>query len=199
MRIIAGELRGRRLLPPQGPATRPITDRVKQSLFDILAPSLPGAVIYDCFAGTGSMGLESLSRGAERAVFFEFDPGAAALLRRNIETLGLTSRSRIITADIFAWADSAPPPTRPVDIVFFDPPYAFLTERADDLRRLINTLTDQHLSEQAIVMFRHAAADALDLPPLVRYDQRDYGSMTIDLLTCQSTPTNISSPPTPPE
>ena len=199
MRIIAGELRGRRLLPPQGPATRPITDRVKQSLFDTLAPSLPGAVIYDCFAGTGSMGLESLSRGAERAVFFEFDPGAAALLRRNIETLGLTSRSRIITADIFAWADSAPPPTRPVDIVFFDPPYAFLTERADDLRRLINTLTDQHLSEQAIVMFRHAAADALDLPPLVRYDQRDYGSMTIDLLTCQSTPTNISSPPTPPE
>jgi 16S rRNA (guanine966-N2)-methyltransferase len=198
MRIISGEFRGRRLLPPQGPATRPITDRVKQSLFDILTPDLPEAVVYDCFAGTGSMGLESLSRGASRAVFFEFDPGAAALLRRNIETLGLSSRSRIITADIFGWAESAPPPARPVDILFLDPPYRFLTERAADLRQLISTLVEQHLSDQAIVMFRHAAGDALDLPPLVRYDQREYGSMTIDFLSCQSTRTNTSSPPMPP-
>ena len=71
MRIIAGEFRGRKLLPPEGDVTRPITDRVKQSLFDILAPRIDGARVYDCFAGTGSMGLECLSRGAEHATFFE--------------------------------------------------------------------------------------------------------------------------------
>ena len=68
MRIIAGEFRGRKLLPPEGDdVTRPITDRVKQSLFDILGPLLPDTRVYDCFAGTGSMGLESLSRGAAEA------------------------------------------------------------------------------------------------------------------------------------
>ena len=71
MRIIAGEFRGRRLLPPTGDNTRPITDRAKQSLFDILAPLIPNSVVYDCFAGTGSMGLECLSRGAKLTTFFE--------------------------------------------------------------------------------------------------------------------------------
>jgi len=70
MRIIAGEHRGRKLLPPEGDVTRPITDRVKQSLFDILAPRIEGARVYDCFAGTGSMGLECLSRGSSHATFF---------------------------------------------------------------------------------------------------------------------------------
>ena len=70
MRIIAGEFGGRKLLPPPTEATRPITDRAKQSLFDVLTPQLDGALVYDCFAGTGSMGLESLSRGASFARFF---------------------------------------------------------------------------------------------------------------------------------
>ena len=70
MRIIAGEFRGRKLLGPETDVTRPITDRVKQSLFDILTPYLPQARVYDCFAGTGSMGLECLSRGAKHVTFF---------------------------------------------------------------------------------------------------------------------------------
>src|SRR5688572_1371831 len=73
VRIIAGEFRGRRLLAPKTDATRPITDRVKQSLFDILAPVIPESVVYDTFAGTGSMGLECLSRGAAGVTFFEAD------------------------------------------------------------------------------------------------------------------------------
>ena len=92
MRIIAGEFRGRKLLPPQGQQTRPITDRVKQSLFDILAPSIEGAVVFDCFAGTGSLGLEALSRGASRAVFFERDRSAVRLLQENIRALGVSDR-----------------------------------------------------------------------------------------------------------
>src|SRR5918997_2078096 len=95
MRIIAGEFRGRKLLPPGGDVTRPVTDRVKQSLFDILTPLLDNAIVYDCFAGTGSMGLECLSRGARRAVFFEADRSAMERLRKNIATLGVADRATV--------------------------------------------------------------------------------------------------------
>src|SRR3954451_21285520 len=103
MRIIAGEFRGRKLLAPESDTTRPITDRVKQSLFDILTPMIPDAVVYDCFAGTGSMGLESLSRGAARAIFFERDRSALQRLKRNIEALGVVDRSGVVSEDIFRW------------------------------------------------------------------------------------------------
>src|ERR1051325_10515280 len=109
MRIIAGEFRGRKLLPPQGDATRPITDRVKQSLFDILTPHIEGARVYDLFAGTGSMGLESLSRGATHVAFFESDRSAIERLKKNIATLKLESRSQIIPGDLFKWFSSNTP------------------------------------------------------------------------------------------
>src|SRR3954470_3194229 len=96
MRIIAGEFRGRKLLPPEGDVTRPITDRVKQSLFDILSPRIEGARVYDCFAGTGSMGLECLSRGAEHATFFEADRSALTRLEKNIATIQVQNRSKVV-------------------------------------------------------------------------------------------------------
>src|SRR3954465_9465040 len=96
MRIIAGEFRGRRLLPPEGDVTRPITDRVKQSLFDILTPLLPDARVYDCFAGTGSMGLECLSRGAAHATFFEADRSAVQRLKKNISTMRVDDACEVV-------------------------------------------------------------------------------------------------------
>jgi len=129
MRIIAGELRGRKLLPPDTDATRPITDRVKQSLFDILTPLLSEAMVYDCFAGTGSMGLESLSRGAVHATFFEADRSAIKRLKENIQTLGVADRSTAIGGDIFRWFADPKTSGKPT-IVFLDPPYRFLVERA---------------------------------------------------------------------
>ena len=131
MRIIAGQFRGRILLPPDTDATRPITDRVKQSLFDILVPYIDGAKVYDLFAGTGSMGLECLSRGAERVTFFESNRSAVQRLKKNIQTLKLESSSRIISQDLFAWfaADRGEAQS---DLVFLDPPYRFLRERPRD-------------------------------------------------------------------
>src|SRR5262249_26533267 len=126
MRIIAGEFRGRKLLAPEDDTTRPITDRVKQSLFDIIAPLIPDRVIYDCFAGTGSMGLESLSRGASRVVFFERDRSAVHRLKQNIETLGVGDRSQIVPDDIFKWFKK-PAEAACVDVVFLDPPYRYLS------------------------------------------------------------------------
>jgi 16S rRNA (guanine(966)-N(2))-methyltransferase RsmD len=181
MRIIAGEFRTRRILPPAHDTTRPITDRVKQSLFDILTPWMDGARVYDCFAGTGSMGLESLSRGAAHATFFEADRSAAALLRKNVATLGVQSRSTVIDRDLFKWFESAPPPAGKANIIFLDPPYRFLSERPDDLRHLATRLA-AHLAEDGIVVFRHDAKDSLDLPPLRVTDRREYGGMTIELL-----------------
>jgi 16S rRNA (guanine966-N2)-methyltransferase len=181
MRIIAGEFRGRKLLPPANDATRPVTDRVKQSVFDILTPRLDGAIVYDCFAGTGSMGLESLSRGAERVVFFEAERTAAARLRQNAQTLGVQNRSIVVTADLFKWFRASEGQGQ-ATLVFLDPPYRFLRERPEDLRQLSHQLAAHHLAPGATVVFRHDAADHLELPPLQCRDRREYGGMSVEFL-----------------
>src|SRR4051812_13334096 len=110
MRIIAGGFWGRGVLAPEGwGGTRANTDRGKQSLFDIVAPLLEG-VVYDCFAGTGSMGLECLSRGAARAVFFEADRSALGRLKKNIATLGVAERSSVVAGDLFKYFANAAVP-----------------------------------------------------------------------------------------
>jgi 16S rRNA (guanine966-N2)-methyltransferase len=184
VRIIAGEFRGRKLLPPDGQQTRPITDRVKQSLFDILVSQITGAVVYDCFAGTGSLGLESISRGASRAVFFERDRPALQRLRQNIEALGVRARATVISTDVFRYLEDDPggPDAGRADIIFLDPPYGVVVEEPDKLRALARRLADAHLSPGGLVIFRHDARDRLELPELVRYDERTYGGMTLEFL-----------------
>jgi len=188
MRIIAGEFRGRRLLSPEGFETRPFTDRAKQSLFDILTPVLPGATVCDCFAGTGSLGLESLSRGAVRAVFIENSRAAVSLLARNVAALRVEQKCSIIAGDVFGWArrledaaTSGPAPEQ-YDIVFVDPPYRFVTERADDMRRLAATIGRLMLSAGGLAVFRHRVENTLALPGLLPCDRRTYGKMAITLM-----------------
>jgi 16S rRNA (guanine966-N2)-methyltransferase len=185
MRIIAGEFRGRPLLAPASDTTRPITDRAKQSLFDILTPLLSDAIVYDCFAGTGSMGLECLSRGATRARFFEADRSALERLKRNIDVLKVSDRVQVIPGDLFKWfARSTPPLPEPdrADLIFLDPPYRFLREQPDALTQLAQQMLAGHLKESGIIIFRHDLADRLPLPGLVTTDHREYGGMAIDLL-----------------
>ena len=187
MRIIAGEFRGRNLIPPVGEVTRPITDRAKQSLFDMIAPIIEGARVYDCFAGTGSMGLECLSRGAAFVTFFEADRPALTRLSQNITGVRAGERSRVIPGDLFKWFERTN--TRPgtageigADLVFLDPPYRFLTEHPNELLQFTLHLTRAHLSPGATVVFRHDAKDKLELPNLERHDAREYGDMAIELL-----------------
>jgi len=185
MRIIAGKHRGRNLLAPQGDVTRPITDRVKQSLFDILAPTLGDARVYDCFAGTGSMGLECLSRGAAAVTFFEADRPAIERLKKNVAVMDEERRCRIVASDLFKWFAQAPAPgaEHRVDLIFLDPPYRFLRERPLDLQKLAGKFSADHLARDGIVVFRHDANDALELTSLKRYDLREYGGMTLEFLT----------------
>ena len=184
MRIIAGEFRGRRLLAPEGDTTRPITDRVKQSLFDILAPVIEDAIVYDCFAGTGSMGLECLSRGAKFATFFESDRSALKRLEKNIATLVVSERSKVVSGDLFRWFDARADADRSAgaDLIFLDPPYRFLRERQADLQRLATRLAEAHLKPGGTIIFRHDAHDQLALPGLMPGDVRTYGGMTLEFL-----------------
>lgn len=122
MRVVAGELSGRRLIAPEGTSTRPTTDRVREAIFNSLGSAgvLEGAVVADLFAGSGSIGIEALSRGAEHCVFVERDRSALRALDENLRALDLEDRSKVLRSDATAVAGSVD-----ADIVFADPPYDF--------------------------------------------------------------------------
>jgi len=123
VKIIAGALKGRRLVAPRGETTRPTADQVRIALMDALAPWLPGAHVLDLFAGAGGVGLEALSRGAAHATFVERDARAVAALRANVEALGVQGSARIVRDDATrALARLARAGAR-FDLVFLDPPY----------------------------------------------------------------------------
>ncbi|MFL5675795.1 MAG: 16S rRNA (guanine(966)-N(2))-methyltransferase RsmD [Chloroflexota bacterium] len=122
--MIAGSARGIRLAAP-GPGTRPFGDRVKQTLFAILEPDLPGANVLDLFAGSGAAGIEALSRGAARATFVERDKGAVAVIAANLERAHVSDRARVIRADAAAWLRGPDAVAAgPFHVVVLDPPYA---------------------------------------------------------------------------
>ena len=123
MRVISGELGGRKLVTPQGLSTRPTTDKVRQAVFNSLGSMgvLEGATVVDLYAGCGAFGIEALSRGAESCVFVERDRMALQALRANLKDLGLESKSHVAATDVIAYA----PGITGVDIAFADPPYSF--------------------------------------------------------------------------
>ena len=123
MKIIAGTLKGRRLVSPRGLGTRPTADQVRIALMDTLAPHLLGARFLDLFAGAGSVGLEALSRGAARAVFVERDAAAVAALRRNVGALGVDDRTRVLRADVERALGVLAAADERFELVFLDPPY----------------------------------------------------------------------------
>ena len=122
-RVIAGSAAGLRLVAP-GPATRPLADRVKQTLFAILEPDLPGAAVLDLFAGSGAAGIEALSRGAARAVFVDRDAAAVRTIRANLERTGLGDRADVRPGDALAYLRADAAAVGPFDLVIVDPPYA---------------------------------------------------------------------------
>lgn len=123
MRIIAGALKGKRLVTPKGDTTRPTADQVRIALMDTLAPRLPGARVLDLFAGAGGVGLEALSRGAGEATFVERDPRAITALRDNIAALGVGEATRVRRADVLRELEALYRAGERFDVVFLDPPY----------------------------------------------------------------------------
>ena len=122
MRIIAGEWRGRRLVAPEGDTTRPTADRTRETLFSMLVSrlgSFEGLAVADLFAGSGALGLEALSRGAQSAVFVEQDPAAIRAMRANIAALRAQDQCDVRATSVLALG----PAKQPLDLVFLDPPY----------------------------------------------------------------------------
>jgi 16S rRNA (guanine966-N2)-methyltransferase len=119
VRVIAGSAKGTPLQAVPGSGTRPISDRVKESLFNILGAEVEGARVLDLFAGTGSVGIEALSRGAEEATFVEKHPKAASVIRANLQRTHLQGRATVVQNDVFRFL--AGPPT-PFDLVYIAPP-----------------------------------------------------------------------------
>ncbi len=149
-RVIAGSARGTRLLAP-GEGTRPMGDRVKQTLFAILEPNLPGAKVLDLFAGSGAGGIEALSRGAARAVFVERDVTAVRCIGDNLAKARVAERGRVVKGDAVGYLIDKAAADGPFDVVLVDPPYAETGLMEGALGRLGPAI----LTIEAVVVAKH--------------------------------------------
>jgi len=174
MRVVAGRFKARALAGPKGEGIRPTSDRLRETLFNILAhahaEAIEGARVLDLFAGTGALAIEALSRGAGFACLVDIGAEARALQRANVEALGLGGVTRILKRD--ATRLGAVSPFTPFSLVFLDPPYGKgLAEAA-----LASALAGGWLAPQALVIVEERAGTALSLPEqLVVLDQRTAG------------------------
>jgi 16S rRNA (guanine966-N2)-methyltransferase len=163
MRVIAGTLRRRTLEAPAGLKTRPTSDRLRETLFNILAPRIEGARFLDLYAGSGAVGIEAVSRGATKVVLVERAEPALNVLRGNLEKLGLRAAVRVEGVSVAAFLRRVRPQTVPLlfDIVFLDPPYEAVDEYAAALG-LLGGEGSGILAEGAIVISEHRRKDKLD-------------------------------------
>jgi 16S rRNA (guanine(966)-N(2))-methyltransferase RsmD len=163
MRVISGTHKGRRLEAPGWEGLRPTSDKLRETLFNVLGASIPGARVLDAYAGTGAVGIEALSRGAAHVTFVDLDPRALALIRRNLDRCGVESGYAIIRANLSGAA--APPAQAPFDLIFLDPPYQF--DSADAVR-----VAGRWLASDGLLVLEHArrriVADQVDALVRVR-------------------------------
>ena len=175
MRIIAGRFRRGTLLTNPGQVNRPVTDRVKEWLFARLEPRLQEGRVADIFAGTGTLGLEALSRGAGRVTFIEKDRPAVELLRQNVAKLKVESETLIWPADVYrcSFKPKNAEGFTPFDVIFFDPPYRLVPEIAagSPLYRSLQRLADERVSSpQALLLLRAPEHATFELPQEWRLD-----------------------------
>ena len=182
MRIIAGQRRGHKIDGPRASAdTRPTSDMVRESLFNIVRELVVDRLVIDLFAGTGALGLEALSRGAERAIFVEKDRENVSLIIRNIATLRYEDRTQVKLTDAYRWVRSFQPAGRPPVAVFLDPPYREYEVSAARLNQMIAHLVDHLPAGSVIALEAGRILDAthpagfreLGYPPLRRHADRD--------------------------
>jgi 16S rRNA (guanine966-N2)-methyltransferase len=197
MRIIAGTKRGMKLFSPRTEVTRPITDRVKQSLFNVLEnyDLLAGAHVADVFCGVGSLGLEALSRGAVFATFVEKNPEVLDVLEKNIAKAGFAEQSRIVRASAFRVGAPVYAGQRH-DLVFVDPPYASTREvgAGSALADLLGVLESQVVARGVVVVRTHrSVVMPEDYGRFHAIDRRQWGTMAVVLLQAEANEQQASS------
>lgn len=180
MRVIAGAAKGRRLQAPPGERTRPTTDRVKEALFSMLQPELPGARFLDLYAGSGALGIEALSRGAAHATFVERDRRALQALHDNLDVADVADRATVAAVEVAQWLGGSAPAAE-YDIVVLDPPYDLA---ADTLAAVLRTLV-AHLAPHATVTVERSVHDAEVVwpAPLIVTRERRYGDTVLQTAT----------------
>ncbi len=172
IRVIAGTAKGRRLKMVPGETTRPVTDRVKEALFNILSPVVPGSSWLDLFAGTGSVGIEALSRGAAKATFIDSARLAIQAIHENLAITGLTANARVVRADVLDYLARTPP--QHFDVVYVAPPqYRGLWK--DALLRLDARPDWLNPDGIVVVQIDPKEREAISLQSLEAYDERRYG------------------------
>ncbi len=181
LRIIGGELKGRRLRSVPGLATRPTADRIREAIFNILGPAVRDAQVLDLFAGTGAFGIEAISRGAGGAVFIEVGRGPFAVLTANIQACGLQNQTAAIRWDATRNLNCLRNRDHPFQIAFMDPPY----RRALVLPTLDNLHAARCLDNGARIVVEQGDKDPLPVPgpPYILQDQRRYGKTLVSFLT----------------
>ena len=184
MRIISGDARGRTLYAPQGQDTRPTSDKLRGSIFNILGARVVDARVLDLFGGTGALALEALSRGAASAVIADTSRQAIQCIERNAKNVlkvDFDTRVRILKADYRAAIEKA---EGPFDLVFLDPPYRMEAAYGDALLRLVKA---DKLAEGCVIVSERARTAKLALPPeLECYDVRQYGDTVVEFARCQN-------------
>ncbi len=181
MRIVAGSLKGRAIIAPEGQNTRPTSDRARQAIFNVLehaawAEGLHEARVMDIYAGSGALGFEAISRGAAFALFVEIDDGARGVIRENMDAYGLFGRARVHRRSAIDLGERPGSVGEAFDLAFLDPPYAKgLGEQT--LQRLRE---GQWLKPGAIVVFERGSDEPdIDTPGYERLDARDYGAARV--------------------
>ena len=180
MRIIAGQRRGHKIDGPRASAhTRPTSDFVRESIFNIVRDLVVDRLAIDLFAGTGALGLEALSRGANRAIFVEKDRENVSLIIRNISTLRYEDRTQVKLTDAYRWVRSFEPPAdRPV-AVFLDPPYREYELHQSRLNQMIAHLVDHLPAGSVLALEAGRILDGTILPEFESWDIRRYGDTRI--------------------
>ena len=185
MRVVAGEARGRRLRAPPGPGVRPTSDRVRQALLDILAPWTAGRRWLDLFAGSGAVGIEALSRGAQQVVFVERDPAACRTIAANLRQTGLEGRAELRCREARAALAGLLQEGFRFDVIFADPPYDTSEARLEELEPFLAGL----LAEGGVLALEHSARRS---PPqwagLRRVREARYGETRISFYISETEP-----------
>jgi 16S rRNA (guanine966-N2)-methyltransferase len=159
MRIIAGKFKSRHLRTLREMSLRPTSDRLRETLFDILADSVRESIFIDLFAGTGAVGIEAISRGARCAVFVEKHAPAVRLIRENLKSLGISTDAEVLPVDAMRALETLAARHEPADFIFLDPPYA----QARDYHRVLEFIgASEMLSDAGLVVAEHAKK--LELP-----------------------------------
>ena len=176
MRVISGSARGRRLKELPGMDTRPTTDQVKESIFNIIQFDIEGRKVLDLFAGTGQMGIEALSRGAARATFVDVAPAAARIVRENVELTRFSDVSSVVQTDWRAFLSSC---REKFDLIFLDPPY-----KTDQLENAMQTIAAIDILSEHGIMICESPLDK-ELPelaaPYEKGKEYRYGKIKVTL------------------